>query len=108
MSNSLCANAIASGLPSVRAVLCGSFIVPHGGRFFGKGAMGMERLSPVLSSLAQVNGWGSAGECPASSSAKTPAAGARCFRVAGVGAWHGGGIFSHCVSLQRQAGGGVG
>jgi len=66
------------------------------------------KMTPFSISLAQVNGWGLAGECPASFSAKTPAAGARCYRVAGVGAWHGGGIFSHCVSLQRQAGGGVG
>jgi len=67
----------------------------------------MKRLS--LFSLAQVNGWGSAGECPASnSSAKTPAAGARCYRVAGVGAQQqGGGMISHCVSLQGP-GGGVG
>jgi len=59
----------------------------------------------VIFNLARVNGWGSAGECPASSSAKTPAAGARCNRVAGVGAWFGGGMNSHCVSLQRLGGG---
>jgi len=63
---------------------------------------------PSIFSLAQVNGWGLSGECPASSSAKTPAAGARCNRIAGVGTWHSGGIFSHSVSLQRQTGGGVG
>jgi len=63
---------------------------------------------PSIFSLTQVNGRGSAGECPAFFSAKTPAAGARCFRVAGVASGHGGGIFSHCVNLQRQAGGGVG
>lgn len=33
-------------------------------------------------SLARVNGWGSAGQCPASHCAKTPAAGARVLRVA--------------------------
>jgi len=59
----------------------------------------------VLFSLAQVNGRGSAGECPAKFSAKTPAAGAWCNRVAGVAAWFGGGMNSHCVSLQRPGGG---
>jgi len=63
---------------------------------------------PSIFSLAQVNGWGLAGECPAFFIAKTPAAGARCFRVAGAASGHGDGMLSHCVSLQRQAGGGVG
>jgi len=59
-------------------------------------------------SHAQANGRGSAGECPASSSAKTPAAGARCYRVAGVAtAWQGGDILSLCVNLH-ESGGGVG
>jgi len=57
--------------------------------------------------LAQANGWGSAGECPAPSGAKTPAAGAQCFHVVGVGTRHGDGTFSLCVNLQRP-GGGVG
>ena len=34
------------------------------------------------SSLARVNGWGSAGQCPAYRHATTPAAGARVLRVA--------------------------
>jgi len=67
----------------------------------------MQRLSPVVSSLAQANGRGLAGECPASFSAKTPAAGAWSLRVAGVGTWHGDGTISLCVNLQRP-GGGVG
>jgi len=58
-------------------------------------------------SLAQANGRGSAGECPAPSGAKTPAAGAECFRVAGVGAWNDDGTLSLFVNLQRP-GGGVG
>jgi len=59
------------------------------------------------SSLTQANGWGSAGECPASSSAKTPAAGARCYRVAGVAIRHGGDTLSLRVSLHGGAGGGA-
>jgi len=61
--------------------------------------------SPEDSSLTQAqNGRGSAGECPASSSAKTPAAGARCYRVAGVATRHGDGMLSLCVSLHDLAG----
>jgi len=57
------------------------------------------------SSQAQANGRGSAGECPAPSGAKTPAAGAECFRVAGVGAWNDDGTLSLFVNLQRPGGG---
>jgi len=67
--------------------------------------MGMQRLSPVFFSLAQANGWGLAGECPVKFSAKTPAAGARSLRVAGVGTWHDDGTISLCVSLQWPGGG---
>jgi len=70
----------------------------------GTGAVLVDDVSEDFS-LAQVNGRGSAGECPASFSAKTPAVGARCFRVAGVGTWHGDGTISLCVSLQRPGGG---
>jgi len=59
------------------------------------------------SSLAQVNGRGSAGECPAPSGAKTPAAGAQCFHVVGVDTWCSDDTISLCVNLQRL-GGGVG
>jgi len=70
----------------------------------GAGSVLVDDVSEDFS-LAQANGWGSAGECPASSSTKTPAAGAQCFRVAGVGTWHGDGAISLCVSLQRPGGG---
>jgi len=72
----------------------------------GAGAVLIDDAVSEDSGLPQVNERGSAGECPASFSAKTPAAGARSFRVAGVGMRHDDGTISLCVSLQG-AGGGV-
>jgi len=71
----------------------------------GMGAVVVDDDTPEVSSPTQANEWGSAGECPASSSAKTPAAGAQCFRVAGVGMQHDDGTISLCVNLQRPGGG---
>jgi len=69
--------------------------------------MNMHTLQLCLE-LSKANKRGSAGECPASfHGAKTPAAGARCCRVAGAATWHGDGMLSLCVSLHGT-GGGVG
>lgn len=50
-------------------------------------------------SLAQANGWGSAGQCPASHSAKTPAAREQVSHL--VAAARKGGDASACASAQR-------
>lgn len=56
-------------------------------------------------SLARVNGWGSAGSCPACQLAKTPAVRERVSRVAAVGDT--GDNFAR-ESVRAAAGGGVG
>lgn len=58
-------------------------------------------------SLARVNGWGSAGSCPALSTAKTPAVREHECRVAAVDGRQAVDDELPCASASRLAGGGV-
>lgn len=72
-----------------------------------------ERLGRSIQRLARVNGWGSAGSCPAGHDAKTPAVREQVCRVAAAGsgarqvARASARDTSARVSARQQAGGGV-
>lgn len=69
-------------------------------RYLGEGVYAW-RSTGMDHSLARANGWGSAGECPASACAKTPAARERVSRVAAGSILAGAADFPTRVSAFR-------
>jgi hypothetical protein len=64
------------------AYVCGCEVQAHGRTAAAMRQLRGAVLRHMQQSPAQANGWGSAGQCPASHCAKTPAVGERCNRVA--------------------------